>query len=264
MDMQLVKFVPILAKQVGTFVMRNSPSILTGLGAGGVVATVVSAVSATPKAMDIIMDERSQREADAMTTGMEIRPVTKIEIVKLTWKEFIPTAVLSVSTIFCIIGANSINLHRNAALAGLYGIADSTLKEYQQKVKDTYGEKKEAKLREEIAQDKVNRNPADEKQILFVGKGDTLCYDPLSARYFMGNIDKINRAINYFNSLLINEADMTLNEFYDEIGLPHCEIGDTLGWSVNNHLVDVTYTATIAKDNQPCIVLNFRYGPVKI
>ena len=62
------------------------------------------------------------------------------------------------------------------------------MKEYQAKVVETLGEAKARKIKDEIAKDKVKNDPISNKEVIITGKGDMLCYDVLSGRYFKNNI----------------------------------------------------------------------------
>lgn len=249
-------------KKVSDALIRNSPSILTGLSVGGLITTTIMAVNATPKALDIINQEITDREVEKY--GDRLPRLTTKEIVALTWKCYIPTALMGVTTIACIIGANSINLRRNAALVSLYSLAETTLKEYQAKVIETIGEKKEEKIKEEILQDRIDKNPINNGTVIITGKGDTLCYDSLSGRYFKGDIETIRRIQNDFNKDLLNEMYKPLNELYDELGLEGTELGRDMGWNTEYGLLDISFSAKLTKDGQPCIVLDYRVGPRKL
>ena len=52
-----------------------------------------------------------------------------------------------------------------------------------------------------------------------------------------------------------------LNEFYDEIGLPHTEVGGSLGWNINDGLLEVYFSSKIADDGTPCIVMSYENQP---
>ena len=89
---------------------------------------------------------------------------------RLTWRYYVPTAIMGGLTIACIIGANSINLRRNAALAGAYSLTEAALKEYQAKVIETIGDKKEQAIRDDIAKDRVKEHPLGEREVIITGK----------------------------------------------------------------------------------------------
>ena len=85
------------------YLKRSSPTILTCLGAIGVVATSVLAVKATPKAMDII---RAHEGTDH--EGNYYGP-TKLEVIQSCWKCYIPAALVGLSTLRLYIWANVLN-----------------------------------------------------------------------------------------------------------------------------------------------------------
>lgn len=119
-----------MTKNLTTQISKNSPTILTGLSVAGLISTTILAVRATPKAMELIQEERYQKAG----TTLPLPDLTKKEIIQATYKCYIPAAVMGTVTIACIIGANNINLRRNAALASLYSISEKTMKEYQTKL----------------------------------------------------------------------------------------------------------------------------------
>lgn len=238
-------------KQIGKFVDSNSPVILTGMGLAGMITTVVFGIKATPKAGKIIKCEESQLE----------RPLTKVEIVKHTWKCYIPTVAMGAASAACIIGGQSVSLRRNAALAGLYAFTDNTLKEYQDKVIETVGEKKNADIIDGMAKDIVDQNPVNELNVIRAG-GDHLCYDPLTGRYFRSDIELINRAVNNLNKCLIDDRYETLNDFYYLLGLPEVDsiVGEDLGWNTDK-LLNLGFSSQLASNGEPCIVLRYDVAP---
>lgn len=246
-----------LARSVRTGVVKHSPEILVGLGISGMIATTVLAVRATPKALDIL-DKKAREEQ---------RPVeefTNLEKVKACWKCYIPATITGITSAACIIGANSVNARRNAALAAAYTLSDTALREYQEKVVETIGEKKEQVVREKIAEDKIKSNPVSNNEIYITQNGDTRCYDVLSGRYFYSDIEKIKKAVNELNHSMLTDMGgyVSLNDFYDELDLSHTEIGDRLGWCVTKGLIDVSCTAHLAEDGKPCIALTHINPPI--
>jgi hypothetical protein len=248
------------AKKVGDGIVRNSPTIMTGLGVGGMLTTIFLAVKATPKALRHIDDVRDQHERDAIVEGYEYEPPTTMEIVKASWKDYLPAALTGLSAVACLVFANTVSLQRQAALVSLYTMAEATLVEYKDKVIETIGANKEEKVHEAILQDRIDRAPLREGAIIVGEKGDTLCFDSLSGRYFKSDIEIIRRVQNDFNAQLINERYLTLNEFYDLLGLEHMAMGISQGWSTEYGLLDISFSAKM-KDGKPCMVLDFRVGP---
>lgn len=251
---------------------KRSPEILTGIGIAGMVSTVVLAVKATPKAMELIKEANYQKvlEHDKYIGDLPddevVKPLeslTPIEAVKAAWKPYIPAAITGVASVACLIGANSVHVRRNAALATAYQLSTTALSDYREKVVETIGEKKENNIRDKVAKKKVEEHPANNSTIIMTGKGNTLIYDSHSDRYFRSDIDKIKNAVLNLNERMINGNEMyiSLNDFYDEIGLKHTDTGDLLGWRIDKGKIDVRYSAQLTDDNEPCIVLDHLVPP---
>jgi hypothetical protein len=240
---------------VGGFLNQNSPTILTGLGVGGFITTVFLAVGATPKAMLTVWSEEEHRESKKLDPNVPLK-----DVVALTWRYYVPAVVMGTLTVGFIIGANSINLRRNAAIVSLYSITEATLKEYQAKVVETIGEKKEKAIRSEIAQDTLDKNPLSKKSVIVTGKGETLFYDTYSGRYFKSDIEKVRKVENLFNKELIAGYWSELNTLYHMLGLPSIEGGKKVGWNADK-LLDLYFDAKLAENDEPCIVINYINGP---
>lgn len=241
-----------IAKSVRTAMKKHSPEILTGIGIAGMITTTVMAVRATPKALLLIEERKDELEMDKLTA---------IETIKATWPCYIPAAVVGSVSVFCLVGASSTNLRRNAALATAYTLSESTLKEYQEKVVETLGEKKEQSIRDEVAKDKIVKNPVREV-ILTEKGGNTICYDAISGRYFKSDIDRIKKAVNELNRKMRDEMYITLNEFYYELGLDGTKIGDDLGWNIDKGYIDLEFSSHLDANNTPCLVIDYRVAPV--
>lgn len=249
---------------------KRSPEILTGIGIAGMVTTVVLAVKATPKAMKLIEEEKRFKEKEAHEGGIFTKEdekyafnLTPIETVKAAWKPYIPAAVTGVASIACLIGANSVHVRRNAALATAYQLSTTALADYREKVVETIGEKKETAIRDKVAKKQIEENPANNSTIIMTGKGNTLIYDSHSDRYFRSDIDKIRNAVLTLNEKMVNGNEMyiSLNDFYDEIGLKHTDAGDMIGWRIDRGKIDIRYSAQLTDDNEPCIVLDHLMPP---
>jgi hypothetical protein len=53
---------------------------------------------------------------------------------------------------------------------------------------------------------------------------------------------------------------LSLNDYYDELGLPHTEIGDMLGWNID-HRVNLELSTDFGPKGQPCIVVGHGTPP---
>lgn len=251
-NLNVTKFI----KNAQFVLSKHSPEILTGLGIAGMVTTTVLAVKATPKALRIIDDyeESILRDNDKIKT---------VDVIKLTWKCYIPAAVTGTVSIACLIGASSVNVRRNTALATAYKLSETALTEYREKIVETIGEKKEKTIKEAIAKDKIKKDPVTQQNIIVTGKGDTLCYDELFGRYFKSDIDKLKKIENDLSFRMRNEDYISLNEFYYEVGLDSVKAGDLIGWNINRcpKGIELDFSSQLASDGTPCLVVGFNTPP---
>lgn len=239
---------------------KHSPEILIGIGITGMVTTTVLAVKATPKALLLIEEKKKELDVDKLTP---------VETIKATWKCYVPAAISGAAAIGCIIGSNSVHAKRYSALATAYKISETAFTEYRDKVVETIGEKKERTVRDKISKEQVENNPVHKTDIIVTGKGNTLCFDPLSHRYFYSDLEKIHRAANKLNyDINTNPFDngVTLNDFYSEIGLHGTVTGDNMGWNLRTGIIKVYPSAQMVEEGEehegePCMVLNFENPP---
>lgn len=241
-----------IIKGVRTSAAKHSPEILTGLGIAGMITTTVLAVKATPRACRLIEAKKQEERIDELTP---------IETVKTTWKCYIPATITGVTSIACLVGANSVNAKRNAALATAYKISETALVEYRDKVIESVGEKKEQLIKDEVAKEQIKKNPVSKSEIIVTGKGNTRCLDVISGRRFNSDMEKLRRVENELNKRMFSEMYISLNEFYDEIGLEHTMVGDQLGWNIDRGLIDLEFSSQIDEDGVPCLVINFAVAP---
>lgn len=246
------KTMPKIVKNLVYSMKKNSSEILIGMGITGMIMSTVMAVRATPKALRSIDEQKKKMGADNLTVK---------ETVVAAWTCYIPAAITGTVSAICIIGAGSINAKRRAALATVYALSESALTDYHDKVVETIGEKKEQYIRDEIAKDRVTKNPVSNNKIIVTEKGNTLCIDAISGRYFKSDIETIRRAENKLNRQMRDELFISLNEFYYEIGLDSIPIGDELGWDIDNGYIDLQFSSQLDANGIPCLVVGYRIAP---
>ena len=238
---------------------KKKPEILIGIGICGMISTVILAVSETPKALRIIEEEKKLQNVPKLKA---------FDTVRITWKCYIPAAITGGLSIGCLLGGNAEHLRRNAALAAAYNLSKTALTEYKEKVVKTIGEEKAKEVKEKVAQNKLDKNPVVEKQIIVTNKGTFLCYDSLSGRYFQSDIETIRKAQNDINDYLFSEDYASLNMFYDFLGLEHTRLGAELGWKIDSGTLQIEFDSILASDKSqgiapgtPFLVLDYNVAP---
>lgn len=234
------------------FVGNNSPAILSYLGITGVVATSILSVRAGMKV---------QRTMDDWIVNEEETKVEKYKrLAKATWKVYIPPVTMATATIACIFLANKESQKRYLALSAAYLLSDESFRSYREKVKDVVGIDKEEEVHEKVVKEQMEKS--DTSQVIITGKGDHLCYDTLTGRYFKSNIEDVRKAVNEINANVINNVYASQNDFYSLIGLPPTGYGEEVGWRTDN-LMDVQFTSHLSEDGQPCLALNYTVAPIR-
>lgn len=249
-------------------ITKYSPEILTGIGIAGMITTTVLAVKATPKALEKIEEEKKRvyDELDPLDVPSQAIPqdvkLKPMEVVKVSWKYYIPAVITGTASIACIIGASKVNYTRNAALATAYNLSQTALTEYKTKVIETIGEKKEQVVREKVAKEQLEKNPVIPSKEIIVTSGDKQrFYEVMGNQRFSSTVTDIERIVNGLNRRMRDEMYISLNELYLELGLKPAPIGDIVGWNIDKGYIELSFDSLIDTDGTACIVMDYLVRP---
>lgn len=245
--------------KIRLYLKRNSPTIVSCIGAVGVVATTIAAVKATPKALSLIEDEKARINKQLEQGGWQTKvdKLTTAETIKTTWKCYIPTAVIGLSTITCIFGANALNKNQQAALTSAYILLDNAYKEYKSKVSSLLGEDVNVHIQKSIVEDRyadADISVSDENQLF---------YEYNYGEFFERTKTQVLNAEYNLNQKFISDGYATLNDFYEFLGLPKTQEGEIIGWSVKEGylLVDFEHELLEMEDDMECTIINLPVAP---
>ena len=246
-----------IAKHAEKLIADNSPAILTIVAVTGTLTTAFLTGKATFKAAEVIEHEKERLAIYKNSRHIEFK-----DEFKLVWKLYIPSAGSCLMTIVCVVGANRIGSRRAAAVAAAFSISEKAIAEYKDKVIERVGDVKEQKIRDEIAQDHVDRDPVGGREVIITGNGEVLCYDQFSGRYFKSAYETLKKAQNDINYKLISDDYASLSDFYDKIGLAPTAYSEEVGWRVETKL-ELEFSACLSEDQRPCISIGFHIAPVR-
>lgn len=245
-------------------ILHNGSTILTVMGVVGVVGTAVTAVMATPKALQIINIAKEKNEDEP----------TKLDMVKLVAPIYIPSALVGVGTIACIVGANILNKRQQAALTSAYIMISRAHNDYTAKLVELYGQEADDKIREGLMKNPIEAEPphvASDHLICTGSRGlETVCnsepalfYDTISERYFESTPLNVYAAEYYLSRNFMLMGYTTPNDFYDFLGIPQTPDGDTVGWSMEWGFswLDFTHVKTIMDDGLVCYSITPVFQP---
>lgn len=207
-------------------VRKRLPLIFSFVASAGVVATTVVALKTKPK----------KPSEDAM-------PKEKAVVYLKTYG---PTVALATSTIACIFGSYALTRKHQAALASAYTMLYTSYNEYQAKVKELYGEEAHNAVMDAIVKEKckeieITASTGFTNSSLSIDDRANpevvrTFYDPISERYFESTLSKVIEAEYHINRNFVLGALITLNDFYEFLGLSPTEYGETVGWFVSDDL----------------------------
>ena len=236
-----------------SFVKHNSPTILTCIGAVGVVGTAVSTGKAVLKASKLLEEAKEEKGED----------LTLTETLQVAGPTYIPAVLTGVATIACIFGANTLNKKKQAALLSAYTLLDRSYKDYKEKVDELYGEGSDRNVRNELAKDKYDDNDIsvdDDKQLF---------YDELSERYFESTMEKVLEAEYELNHIIARDCGAFLNEFYELLGIDTVDYGDYMGWAsfalaemYGYCWVEFEHTKVVMDDGLECTIISMKQEPI--
>ena len=246
-----------ISKRVGRQLYRSSPTILTVVASVGVIVTTITAVRATPKAVKLLKEAELEKGEN----------LTKVEIIRVAGPSYIPSALLGISTIVCIFGANALNQKKQASLMSAYVMLNESYKQYRKSAKIVYGEDADDKIHVEMAKDAMvatyywgyqvyNMDMDSESERL-------LFYDLSSKKYFRTTMAAVLNAQYHVNRNLAIRGDCSLNEYLSFLGVEGIDGGDDLGWDISYMVEEMdcywldfdNYKSTL-EDGLECIMID--------
>ena len=258
------------ANKVPVLADKNAPLLLMLAGIGGLAATVVSAVKATPLAIDKMDDEIAKRyekgeikyeelPMSVNKSDMEFRfdELGPKQIVKSCWKCYVPTVILGALSISSFIGSYKVNTARLTAMTAMYEFTANAYDRYRRNVAKV-SPKTDVKATKAARDERVKYIP--ESKFDGLPEGKEVCIDLFTGNVFYSTREDVLVAVNKIkDKFLAGEMFISLNEFYDEVDADHVGVGDDVGWSPDTDL-DIQFDS-ILRNGKPCLTIGYFANP---
>ena len=258
------------ANKVPVLADKNAPLLLMLAGIGGLAATVVSAVKATPLAIDKMDDEIAKRyekgeieyeelPMSVNKSDMEFRfnELGPKQIVKSCWKCYVPTVILGALSISSFIGSYKVNTARLTAMTAMYEFTANAYDRYRRNVAKV-SPKTDVKATKAARDEQVEEIP--ESKFDGLPEGKEICIDLFTGNVFYSTREDVLVAVNKIkDKFLAGEMFVSLNEFYDEVDADHVGVGDDVGWSPDTDL-DIQFDS-ILRNGKPCLTIGYFANP---
>lgn len=210
------------AGKIISLAKEHSAPISTGAVIIGMISAVILAVKAGKESAEDILEAQEELETDELSFS---------EIVRVTWKRFLPVFLILALTISCLIVSTNKMMKRYAALSTAYALTESYMKDYIETTKNEVGAKKEQFIRDKIMEKQVRDHPIAERGIIETGKGDVLFYDPITTRYFHSSMAAVKEAEKILGRIYQSEGELKIDEYTHTLGLGrYSAIGNYMGW----------------------------------
>lgn len=205
-----------LFKAGKTFFEKNKSKILLSASWVTGALAIVEAVKVTPAAHEKI------KEAEAAKGDK----LTKVEVVKCVWKDYVPVAVAFGAS--CVTSGMAVQ-HEHKEVMAVSAACEtliSQLNENQAKL--------ETKDNNDNTKTSVNPETGEEEvqaKYVFPTDSEMWFIESLSGRQFKSSYNTIMSAVNEFNkNVMLGTANATPNEWFTYIGLDPLDTMDNMEW----------------------------------
>lgn len=196
-----------------------SPTILTILSIAGVIGTAVLASKATLEYKKYL----DESENDIY------KPDTKEKATKAA-KTYAPTIAVGAATILSCAGANYLNTKRIAGLTAGYAMLAKGYKDFEKKATELIGEGNVAAIKRAITIDSAKEKEIKKPESTSDGEILTY-YEEFQDCFFELDKATVIEAEYAVNRKMAEQGYVSLNTFYEYLGLKPIDIGDEIGWS---------------------------------
>lgn len=250
MKTELINKATNLAGRLTLLLRKNSPVILTGVGVVGVVATAVAASKATLKA-DPVLDETIEykeaiRDNDSLSEKERAKDYLYLygRTAGKLGKIYLPSILIGVTTIGCVIGGHKVLHTRNVALAASYTALNEAFEKYRERAVELFGEEADSEIKNAVGRVKKKTNDEGEEEEeprkdssvneghpyskLFDEVNPNWTKNPESNLFFLKSVER------YANDRLERYGHVFLNEVLDDLGMERTKAGALTGWVRNN------------------------------
>ncbi len=241
------------------FIKQNKATILSLVSVIGVIATSIFSAKA---AANLAKSEPNKKD--------------KKEFIKTCAKEYAPAIITGVTTIACIVCADTTNRKQKISLTALCAAAVGQYSRYKNKVIDIFGKDAHDKIMKELTVEKAKKTHLSSPSIvgessLEINDGletKRLFYDSFSERYFESTIDRVLQAEYHLNRNFALGGYVPLDDFYKFLGLePYSKAYPSdfeYGWaaSMGYAWIDFNHTKCILDGGLECYIIDMIFEPV--
>lgn len=199
--------------RISNAISKNIPHLLTGVG---ILWFGISAKCAFDSGVKI---SKMVGQSENFDDNIKVTP-------KVIAREVLPAVGAFAVGASCVVMSDVANTRMLRSTEAAYNRLATNFSEYKAAVVGVLGSEAN-KLASKTATDAYK--PEDEPEL---PEGYSYFYDSFSRNHFIAKFEDVIAAEYYANRRLCEYGFVSVNEFYNELGIPNVDRGDSLGWDV--------------------------------
>lgn len=263
---------------IGRFAVKYAPQILLTSGFISGAGAIVSSVFSTKRVIDHVAVEKEKRAEEQGVPKEEVK-LTKKEVFKLGWKDFLVPAGMAVISGISIFAAFKIEHGRALTFAALGAAAEGRLASIEQALEEKFGKEKKKEIEALASQKQLESPKAQQAPMLATGSETGLfrIYDSAFGLQTKGTYDKILRAIDACEHKLEmaresgdDECKVSVADLWEEMGAHpwdidrvHSAARNIVWCSGDTTSINVCISTIQDANNEPAFVLSYGAGSLK-
>ena len=240
---------------IGKWLVKHAPTILTWLGAASFVCTVSLVAIAAPEAEQACEEARAEKQKDELTTAETIKAAAPV---------YLPAVAAGITTLMCMFSANAVSRRRERTLCSAYCALMGVFNNYRHKVAMLGGEALDRAAAQACAMEdadvQADAPPWDVPQTFFL-EG--------YPEFFERTAEEVVRAEYILNRQFVLAGMVTFNDLLRVLDLkPIGEKGEHLGWEAylgettyGYRWIDFTHTHRVTDDGMAVCDIHMPFAP---
>ena len=240
-----MSFIVKFAKFADDIWKNHKTSILTGISVTGIITLPVLSGIETYDAIQLVEEEKKRLGRD----------LTREEIIKLTWKCYIPTGAGMLLASAASIKSNNDSMKKSSELLSGYLLNEARDRVYRSKTVEKIGPDAEMEIYKESL-----KASAQEVLALPAPYEKFWTKDKILGQEFWSTVQQIESAKNECNDNLIDQKEdcVSYSDWIVKCGGKPCDI--PIGWRADGPLIDLTIVSEIDENKRPILVIKHKFG----